>query len=179
MSHAGIEDARVAMALAAYRKLGHLYLWGAEGGDEAGFDCSGLISEVLTEVAAAWPGLYSGGRRTASGLDSFYRSRGCEAVTDASRLRPGMIVFFAGASGKIFHVKLHLTTVPPLATKHPLTGKPIHLPIGPVALDAGGGGSKTTSPRASLQGGAGVRLSASDYHGTARWHSRDPLFLLA
>jgi hypothetical protein len=44
-----------------------------------------------------------------------------------------------------------------------------------MAFESGGGDSTASSPRVALRTSAGVRLTASDYHGTGvEWVAKDP-----
>jgi len=161
------EDCRALLCLFGARMAGHfLYSWGGESSEEGGYDCSGMISTVLAQTCRFWPALYDGQRRTAQGLRDYFIARGCtELKGDPEQLRPGCLVFYARPGHAIHHVALHLCTVP--------------LGVGPVALEAGGGGSRTTSPREALLASAGVRLTASDQHGQGvTWTAVDPIEVL-
>ncbi len=167
-------NARVFLLLMAARMVGdYLYSWGGEEAQEGGFDCSGFASIALMQTARAWPKLYSGGRSTARGIYTYYHRRGCPDITKVNDLKPGCLVFYRRPEKRIHHVAIHATHVPDLTQKQ---GK---VPVGPVAFESGGGGSKTTSPRAALRQSSGVRLTASDYHGTGvEWVAKDPFILL-
>jgi len=169
------ENARVFLLLLAARDLGeYLYAWGGETAEEGGFDCSGFVSEKLRLAARAYPLLYDGQRRTARGLFRYYYThRGCREIREAGELRPGCIVFYRQPTAEIHHVAIHAMTVVDVA----LGGKVS--PVGPVAFEAGGAGSKATSPRSALLSSAGVRLTATDYHGRGvEWVAVDPFTLL-
>jgi hypothetical protein len=75
---------------------------------------------------------------------------------------------------RIHHVAIHASNVPPLNQRQ---GR---VPVGPVAFESGGGGSKTTSPQAALRRSSGVRLTASDFHaqGVQRV-AKDPFVLIS
>jgi len=60
-------------------------------------------------------------------------------------LKLGCLVFYRRPGKRIHHVAIHAAIVPPL------TQKQGQVPVGPVAFQSGGGGSKTTSPRAALR----------------------------
>ena len=174
-------DARAALVFLASRELGeHVYLWGGESTAEGGFDCSGWVSHCLTELSRAYPEIYDGGRRTAAGLEAFFGDRDCPMIVDVGDLRPGCLVFFMSAfsGSRVYHVKLHVANVPPIQANPAFGGAHLKLPVGPLAIDSGGGGSRTTTPREALKQGAGIRLSASDHHGGATWFARDPFHLL-
>lgn len=165
------EDARIALTLIAIRQLGRPYIWGGDGSDEGGLDCSGFVGDCLTQLARSWPKLYSGGRRTSSGLYAYFTAiRGCLAIRQLKNLRPGCLVFYSKEpDGKIYHVAIHLATFPEFDEGRS---------FGPLSIEAGGGGSKNKDPRDSLRNPAGVRFAASDVHGKAAWRAVDPFWLL-
>jgi hypothetical protein len=167
-------DARVFLLLMAARMVGdYLYSWGGEEAEEGGFDCSGFASVALMQTARAWPKLYSGRRSTAQGIYTYYNKKGCPDITKQRDLKPGCLVFYKIPGKRIHHIAIHATNVPPLSHRQ---GK---LPVGPVAFESGGGGSKTTSPRAALRRSSGVRLTSSDYHGKGvKWIAKDPFIVL-
>ena len=167
-------NARVFLLLMAARMVGdYLYSWGGEESDEGGFDCSGFASIALMQAARAWPKLYTGGRSTAQGIYTYYKKRGCPDINRVKDLKPGCLVFYRRPGKRIHHVAIHAANVPAIYQKQ---GR---MPVGPVAFESGGGGSKTTSPRAALRQSSGVRLTASDYHGTGvQWVAKDPFVLL-
>ena len=169
------ENARVAMCLLAQREVGSsLYWWGGDGisgRKELGRDCSGLMCGILTDLALAFPEIYAGGRRTAQGIYDYYDDLGLPDITETGSLRPGSLVFFNHSDRRIHHIKIHLAVVPDLY----LGG---NHEFGPIAVDAGGGGSDTVSPRRALERAAQVRFSASDVHGRGHWRAKDPIALL-
>ncbi len=171
VSHA---DARVFLLLMSARLVGdHLYAWGGEASAEGGYDCSGFASVVLDQTARAWPGLYGGGRTTAAGLYSYFNRHGCPDLTDTDDLAPGCLVFYRRPGRRIHHVAIHAALVPDVK----LDGG--RREVGPIAFESGGSGSAATSPRAALRASAGIRLSASDYHGAGvEWVAKDPFHLL-
>lgn len=168
-------NARVFLLLMAARMVGdYLYSWGGEESDEGGFDCSGFVSVALMQTARGWPALYSGGRSTAQGIYTYYNKSGCPDITILSDLKPGGLVFYRRPGKRIHHIAIHAANVPPLMQKQGM------LPVGPVAFESGGGGSKIKSPRAALQHSSGVRLTSSDYHGRGvQWVAKDPFILLS
>jgi len=168
-------NARVFLLLMAARMVGdYVYSWGGEEADEGGFDCSGFASITLMQTARAWPKLYNGGRSTAQGIYTYFKKRGCPDITKVKDLKPGCLVFYRRPGRRIHHIAIHAVDVPKLDQKQ---GK---VPVGPVAFESGGGGSKTTSPRAALRRSSGVRLTASDYHGQGvQWVAKDPFLLLS
>jgi hypothetical protein len=169
-----VTDARVFLLLMAARMVGdYLYAWGGEESDEGGYDCSGFASIALMQTARAWPLLYDGGRSTARGLYSYYEQRGCADITRVDDLLPGSLVFYKRPGRSIHHVAIHATNVPNITLE---SGA---VKVGPVAFESGGGDSTCSSPRAALRKSAGVRLTASDYHGTGvDWLAKDPFVLL-
>lgn len=168
-------NARVFLLMMAARMVGdYLYSWGGEEAEEGGFDCSGFASVALMQLARAWPALYDGGRSTAAGIYDYYTQRGVPDITDLQHLKPGCLVFYRRPGKRIHHIAIHATTVPALRTPDD------SLDVGPVAFEAGGGGSRTTSPRAALCSSAGVRLTATDRHGHGvEWVAKDPFVLLS
>lgn len=167
-------DARVFLCTIA-RDVSGLYIWGAESESEGGVDCSGYTSVVLTRGARVIPGLYDGVRRTSRGIFDYYRSRGAPIKSKIEHLLPGSIVFYnRGRGTRIFHVAIHLFNLDRVRAS---TGP--GLPIGPVAIESGGGGSRTTTPRDALIASAGVRQTATDHHGRGvEWLAVDPIALL-
>jgi len=169
------EDARTALVLYAARQLGRPYIW-------ADLDCSGFVVECLSQVARSWPGLYDGTDRSSQGLfDYFLLPRGMvvrSSILKVEDLRPGMLVFYYDTSSngqeRVFHVAIHAMTVPPFAAESGTGAQE----VGPVSIEAGGGGSANVTPRASLIRPAGVRFAASDRHGSASWKALDPFVLL-
>jgi len=167
-------DARVFLLLMAARMVGdYLYSWGGEEADEGGYDCSGFVSIALIQAARAWPKLYDGGRSTATGLYQYYHARSCPDIAKVADLKPACLVFYRVPGKPFHHVAIHATTVPSLKLKAGV------LEVGPVGFESGGSGSAATSPRAALLASAGVRLTASDYHGKGvEWVAKDPFVLL-
>jgi cell wall-associated NlpC family hydrolase len=167
-------DARVFLIMMAARMVGdYLYSWGGEEADEGGFDCSGFVSVALLQTARAWPGVYDGGRQTAAGLYAYFHQRDCPDITRSDDLKPGSLLFYRKPGKKFHHVAIHATNVPDIRVGN------ASLPVGPIAFESGGGGSRTTSPREALARSAGVRLTASDQHGSnVEWVAKDPFLLL-
>jgi hypothetical protein len=170
-------NARVFLLLMAARMVGdYLYSWGGEEAREGGFDCSGFASIALMQTARAWPKLYTGERSTAQGIYTYYHKRGCPDIDKLKDLKPGCLMFYRRPGKRIHHIAIHATDVPPLIQRKGQTPAP----VGPVAFEAGGGGGKTTSPRAALRSSAGVRLTASNFHGQGvLWIAKDPFLLLS
>ncbi|MFQ5528346.1 MAG: NlpC/P60 family protein [Thermoanaerobaculia bacterium] len=167
-------DARVFLLLMAARMVGnYLYYWGGEEADEGGFDCSGFASVALMQAARAWPDLYGGGRTTARGLYAHFDQRGCPDITDVDDLKPGCLLFYRRPGQNIHHVAIHAANVPSLKLDQG------NFETGPIAFESGGSGSAATTPRAALMASAGVRLTASDRHGSGvEWVAKDPFVLL-
>lgn len=167
-------DARVFLILMAARMVGdYLYSWGGETADEGGFDCSGFASVALMQASRAWPQLYEGSRQTAAGLYTYFDQRGCPDIQSVEDLMPGCLVFYHRPGKRIHHVAIHVTNVPSITLKSQ------QLQVGPIAFESGGTGSSATSPRAALLLSAGVRVTASDHHGTGvEWVGKDPFILL-
>ncbi len=117
--------------------------------------------------------LHDGGRSTAAGIYRDYHRNGCPDIERTRDLKPGCLVLYRRPGKRIHHVAIHATRVPDTALD---AGS---VKVGPVALEPGGGGSRTTSPRAAPRRSAGVRLTASDYQGTGvGWVAKDPFPLL-
>lgn len=81
----------------AYTHLGKFYSWG--GDDPAGFDCSGLISDVLKA-----PGILKRGERLTAQM--FHDRWPTQRQTSPAALKPGMLVFWARPNGTIRHVEM-------------------------------------------------------------------------
>lgn len=96
-----------------------------------GLDCSGFVQECLAAV-----GLDPAGDQTAQGLHDYFckSSRG----DMARKLQPGAIAFFGAGPRSITHVALCLDDA--------------HM------IEAGGGGSKTTTKEDAIKQGAFVRI---------------------
>ena len=109
--------------------LGLPYIW---GGDDpvVGFDCSGLVQEILAGV-----GIDPTGDQTAQGLHDFFFSR---AGTAVSAPGPGALIFFGASKRQITHIGFMLDE--------------FHM------IEAGGGGSKTLTPSDASKQNAYVRI---------------------
>lgn len=169
-------DARVAFCVRTSRELGdHLYIWGGDSADEGGMDCSGFASRRMMWADKLWPGIYTGGRTTAAGLYRHYDDREVPDITDVEDLVPGVLVFYHRyPSSRIYHVAVHICSVD---GKHLDSGR--FASVGPIAIESGGAGSGSTTPRAALLASAGVRLTASDHHGRGLWVAKDPFSLVS
>jgi hypothetical protein len=119
---------------AAVRHLGTHYSWG--GDDPLGFDCSGLITEILKS-----PGLVRRGERlTAQGFHDRYQAR---LVYPPISLVPGMLVFWAREDGSIRHVEIVYDV---------LTDNTV------VTIGASGGGPHTKTREDAMRDNAFVQL---------------------
>ncbi len=169
-------DARVALCVLASRESGdHLYIWGGESADEGGFDCSGFSCDLLMRANRIWPGIYMGRRTTADGLYNYYDDQEVPDVTRVDDLLPAMLLFYRRRmSSRCFHTAIHVCNLDEYTL---VTGQTA--PIGPIAIESGGAGSAASSPRDALRASAGVRMTASDYHGSGvEWVAKDPFSLL-
>ena len=169
--------ARVALCVLASRESGdHLYIWGGDSADEGGFDCSGFVCDLLMRANRLMPGIYLGGRTTAHMIHTYYDKLGVPDINDVDELEPGMILFYRmGGEARFFHTALHIFTLDEFGLVNGDTA-----PIGPVAIESGGAGSFSTSPREALKASAGVRMTASDVHGRGvEWVAKDPFSLLS
>jgi len=172
-----IVDARVAFCVMAARESGdHLYIWGGESNDEGGFDCSGFACDLLMRANHLWPGIYQGGRTTAHRLRDYYDALDVPDIDKVEDLMPGSLVFYyRPPQPRMFHVALHIANLDEFVMRNGNTA-----PIGPIAIESGGAGSASTSPREALRVSAGVRMTASDSHGRGvRWVAKDPFSLLS
>ena len=165
-------NARVFFLLMAARLVGdYLYAWGGDEPDEGGYDCSGFASTVLTQSARAWP-LYDNKRRSAHELFVYFDQKGCPDITDAAQFTPGCLVFYRTPGQDFSHVAIHATSVPQIALNGDMKE------VGPLGFEAGGGGQGSDSPRAALRASAGIRLTATDHHGSQEFVAKDPFVLL-
>lgn len=107
--------------------VGTPYRW---GGDDpiAGFDCSGLVQELLSSAGIDPPG-----DQTAQGLHDYFEKKG-----SFNKYGMGALAFFGESAKKISHVAFCLD--------------------GYRMLEAGGGGSATTSLDAAIKQNAYVRI---------------------
>ena len=166
-------NARVFFLLMAARLVGnYVYAWGGEEPDEGGYDCSGFATTILTETARAWPPVYDNVRRNPHELFTYLDHQGCPDITDSRLFTPGCIVFYRTRGHDFTHVTIHATTVPMIS----LNGQMKE--VGPLGFEAGGGGEQTDSPRAALRASAGIRLTATDHHGSQEWVAKDPFVLV-
>ena len=111
----------------AWNYLGHWYTWG--GDDPAGFDCSGLVIEVLKSVGL----LPRGGDWTAHSLWQIFRP---ERVDQPSE---GCLVFYRNADrSRVVHVEYCLN--------------------GGVSIGASGGGSTTRTIDDAIRQNAFIKI---------------------
>lgn len=118
--------------------IGTPYLW---GGDDpmSGFDCSGLVLEVLQAH-----GVIERGRDfSAHGLRELLIGRGCPEITGLGY--PGCIVFWPGATGRIGHTAIMVDSE--------------HM------VHAAGGGGAVDSLDAAKRFNAYIRKDRVDYRG--------------
>jgi cell wall-associated NlpC family hydrolase len=103
------------------------YKW---GGDDPikGFDCSGLVQELLAMV-----GIDPDGDQTAQGLYEYFKDRSKEGPRDT-----GSLVFFGKSLTQITHIGMIIE--------------------GQMMIEAGGGGSKTNSLEDASAQNAYVRI---------------------
>jgi hypothetical protein len=110
--------------------LGLPYIWGADGPDA--YDCSGFAQHVL-----AYLGVDPPGDQTAAGLYQHFARAGVGRAAVQSQAHCGVLVFY-GRAKRIGHVAICLDTVN--------------------MIEAGGGGSETTTVAKARAEGAEVRV---------------------
>jgi cell wall-associated NlpC family hydrolase len=128
------DEFQAALLVLATGYLGRPYIW---GGDDPirGFDCSGLVQEVLASLGEDPPG-----DQTAQALyDHFGRRYPIEGLPAA---RAGGLAFFGSSKRAISHVGFCLSSE--------------------LMLEAGGGGSATPSIEAAIAQNAYVRIRPID-----------------
>lgn len=106
---------------------GTSYSW---GGDDpiAGFDCSGLIQELLASIGMDPPG-----DQTAQGLYEYFSK-----FAHSTEKGLGAMVFFGRSINEITHIAMMIS--------------------GHILIEAGGGGWKTVTPQIAAEQNAFVRL---------------------
>jgi len=112
----------------ALKFVGINYLWGGNNAIQ-GFDCSGLVQEILACV-----GMDPQGRDTAQSLFDHFSHQGI----GLSSPMPGALAFYGPTPQSVKHVGFCINE---------------HLMV-----EAGGGGSSTTSPQAAAKASAVVRI---------------------
>lgn len=107
--------------------VGLPYRW---GGDDTidGFDCSGLVQELLAVVGMDPPG-----DQTAQGLYEYFQLYGSATIAEF-----GALCFYGKSHNEITHVGMALNEE--------------------LMIEAGGGGSNTTSPSAASAHNAYIRI---------------------
>lgn len=100
------------------------------GGDDSiyGFDCSGFVQELLMSV-----GEDPAGDQTAQGLYDYFKLK-----TDDTEIREGTLLFFGKSPTQITHIALAINK--------------------DQMIEAGGGGSATTSLEAAAKANAYIRI---------------------
>lgn len=113
----------------AWTFLGSLYRWG--GDDPSGWDCSGLVQEILASV-----GLDPKGDQTAQMLYEHFKDN----AIDISTFDPydGCVVFYGSSLDKITHVGFAIGNG--------------------LMIEAGGGGSRTKTEQDAINQNAFVRI---------------------
>lgn len=111
----------------AWHFVGRPYIW---GGDDPmrGFDCSGLVQEILASV-----GMDPKGDQSAQAMFEFYLS-----VSEREMRGPGALVFYGLRPDKITHIAFMIDDQ--------------HI------IEAGGGGSKTLTEKDAIEQNAFVRI---------------------
>lgn len=111
----------------AYSLLGRPYIW---GGDDPmrGFDCSGLVQEILASAGMDPPG-----DQTAQDLFNYF-----EKTAAWNRYGAGAIAFYGKSVTQITHVAFMLN--------------------GYQIIEAGGGGSRTVDESAAIEQNAFIRV---------------------
>jgi cell wall-associated NlpC family hydrolase len=107
--------------------IGKPYLWAGEG--PTGFDCSGLVQEILRSV-----GEDPSGDQTAQGLFNYFRENG----TILQRMKPCALIFYGKSSRQITHVAFGIDNFR--------------------IVEAGGGGSSTVNVDVADKQGAMIRI---------------------
>lgn len=123
------EELREEMIAYARTFIGTPYIWGGNN-PITGFDCSGFVLEVLRAV-----GLGPTGDMNAQQLNKVLRDRGKNTIGAPQR---GALLFFGQTRASITHVAICLSDT--------------------LMLEAGGGGSATTTPDLAAKAGAFVRV---------------------
>jgi cell wall-associated NlpC family hydrolase len=112
----------------AWHYLGRPYIWG--GDDPDGFDCSGLVIECLKSVGV----LPREGDWTAETLYQLFKKQ----EVAAEEVRPGDLVLWEGADGKMVHVEIVLYNM--------------------LSIGASGGGSWAVDAHTALAKGAFIKI---------------------
>lgn len=115
------------------------YIWG--GDDFTGYDCSGLVQELLAMI-----GLDPAGDQTAQALYAHFSKPEFHELIyftpKVEKFETGTLIFYGQSLSKITHIGLILDKK--------------------TMIEAGGGGSRTTSPESAALANAFVRLRPFD-----------------
>ncbi|MGZ3742730.1 MAG: C40 family peptidase [Pseudobdellovibrionaceae bacterium] len=112
--------------------IGLPYIWGGSN-PKIGLDCSGLVQILL-----AWLHLDPPGDQTADDLMKYFTTHGT-VVSDVVSAQLGDLVFYGSTSAKATHIAMVLGNG--------------------LMIEAGGGGSKCTTPEIARKLGACIRVS--------------------
>lgn len=110
----------------AWSLVGSLYIWGGEGPE--GFDCSGLVQEILRSVGEDPPG-----DQTAQNYYDHFRSH-----SRRSKPELGALAFYGKSPNRVSHVAFCISDL--------------------CCIEAGGGDSSTTSRDRAVEQNAFVRV---------------------
>lgn len=119
----------------AAAQLGTPYIFGANGG--GAYDCSGFVLECLKSV-----GFIGRGDKTAQQIYKYFKERQHPDANTTNPPAPGDLVFYGGDFDHITHIAMVYAGI---------RGKYL-------IIEAGGGGSNTTSEARAKAAGAQVRI---------------------
>jgi cell wall-associated NlpC family hydrolase len=112
--------------------IGLPYIWGGSN-PKVGLDCSGLVQILL-----GWLHLDPPGDQTADGLMRYFSQHGT-AIASVVNAQLGDLVFYGASPTKATHIAMVLGNG--------------------LMIEAGGGGSKCTTPEIARKLGASIRVS--------------------